>query len=93
VVTEKFVRLYARLDGSVTTDVPELSKTAAPGDISSSHEVDRLLSMAEDLYEAAEMEEWAHLESFAEEARTERERESEIKREHAERYFQEQIQE
>jgi SNF2 family DNA or RNA helicase len=93
VVTEKFVRLYARPDGSVTTDVPELSKTAAPSDVSSSHEVDRLSSMAEDLYEAAEMEAWTHVESFAEEARTEREREIEIKREHAERYFEEQIEE
>jgi hypothetical protein len=49
VVTEKFVRLYARPDCSVTTDVPELSKTATSGDISSSHEVDRLSSMAESL--------------------------------------------
>ena len=43
------------------------------------------------LYEAAEMEAWTHVESFAEEARTEREREIDIKREHAERYFEEQI--
>ncbi|WP_204960115.1 hypothetical protein [Salinigranum salinum] len=43
------------------------------------------------LYEAAEMEAWTHVESFAEEARTEREREIDIKREHAERYFVEQI--
>jgi viroplasmin and RNaseH domain-containing protein len=49
--------------------------------------------MAEDLYEAAELEAWTHVESFAEEARTEREREIEIKREHAKRYFEEQIEE
>ena len=91
VVTEKFVRLYARPDGSVTTEVPKLSKTAAPGEVSSSREVDRLSSMAENLYETAEMEAWTHVESFAKEARTEREREIEIKREHAERYFEEQI--
>jgi hypothetical protein len=93
VVTEKLVRLFVRPDGSVTTDVPELSKTTAPSEISSSREVDRLSSMAEDLYEAAEMEAWTHVESFAKEARTEREREIEIKREHAERYFEEQIEE
>jgi len=93
VVTEKLVRLFVRPDANVTTDVPELSKTTVPSDISSSHEVDRLSSMAEDLYEAAEMEAWTHVESFAEEARTEREREIEIKREHAERYFEEQIEE
>ena len=91
VVTEKFVRLYACLDGSVTTDIPELSKTAAPGDVSSPHEVGRLSSLAEDLYNAAEMEAWTRVESFAKEARTEREREIDIKREHAERYFEEQI--
>ena len=84
VVTEKFVRLYARPDGSVTTEVPKLSKTAAPGEVSSSREVDRLSSMAENLYETAEMEAWTHVESFAKEARTERKREIEIKREQGE---------
>jgi isopentenyl diphosphate isomerase/L-lactate dehydrogenase-like FMN-dependent dehydrogenase len=91
VVTEKFVRFYVTPDSTVTTDVPELSKTAALDEISSSHEVGQLSSRAEDLYEAAEMEAWTHVESFAEEARTEREREIEIKRKHAERYFEEQI--
>jgi viroplasmin and RNaseH domain-containing protein len=36
---------------------------------------------------------WTHVKSFAEEARPEREREIEIKQEHAERYFEEQIEE
>jgi vacuolar-type H+-ATPase subunit H len=93
VVTEKFVRLYVTLDGTVTTDGPELSKTVAPDEVASSREVERLSNEAETLYEAAEMEAWAHVESFAEEARTEREREIEIKREHAERHFEEQIEE
>jgi hypothetical protein len=93
VVTEKFVRLYVTPDGTVRTDVPELSKSATPGDVQSSQEVDRLSSVAEDLYEAAEMEAWTHVESFAEEARNEREREIEIKREHAQRYFREPIEE
>jgi hypothetical protein len=93
VVTEKFVRLYATPDGTVTTDGPELSKTTTPADVTSSEEVDRLSSQAETLYEAAEMKAWTHVESFAEEARTEREREIEIKRKHAERYFQDQIEE
>jgi F0F1-type ATP synthase membrane subunit b/b' len=39
------------------------------------------------------MEAWAQVESFADEAREEREREAEIKRQHAERYFEEQISE
>ena len=93
VVTEKFVRLFVTPDGSVSTDIPELSKTATPSNVSSSREVDRLSSVAEDLYEEAEMEAWAHVESFAEEARNEREREIDIKRKHAKRYFREQIEE
>jgi len=93
VVTEKFVRLYVTPDGTVTTDVPELSKTAAPRDVTSSSEVERLSNQAEPLYEAAEMEAWSQVESFAKEAQTEREREVEIKRQHAERYFKEQIKE
>jgi hypothetical protein len=93
VVTEKLVRLYVTPDGAVRGDVPELSKTVTPDGVQSSHEVDQLSSVAEDLYEAAEMEAWSHVESFAEEARTEREREIKIKREHAERYFEEQIEE
>jgi SNF2 family DNA or RNA helicase len=93
VVTEKFVRLYATPNGTVTTDVPELSKTVAPADVSTSNEVEQLSSVAEDLHEEANMEAWDHVESFAEEARNEREREIEIKRKHAQRYFQEQIEE
>jgi Superfamily II DNA and RNA helicases len=93
VVTEKFVRLYVTPDGTVTTDVPELSKTAVPESVTSSGEIDQLSNMVEDLYEVAEMEAWTHVESFAEEARAEREREIGIKREHAERYFEDQIEE
>ena len=93
VVTEKFVHLHVIPDGTVTTDVPEFSKTTAPGEVPSSHQIDRLSNLADDLYDAAEMEAWTHVESFAEEARTEREREIEIKRGHAQRYFQEQIEE
>jgi len=93
VVTEKFVQLYVTPDRTVTTDIPELSKTTAPDDVPSSDEIDQLSSRAGDLYEAAEMEAWTHVKSLAEEARTEREREIEIKREHAERYFEEQIEE
>jgi len=93
VVTEKFVRLYATPDGTVTDDVPELSKTVAPADVSTSNEVEQLSSVAEHLHEETNMEAWDHVESFAEEARNEREREIEIKRKHAQRYFQEQIEE
>jgi hypothetical protein len=93
VVTEKFVRIYVTSDRTVTTDVPELSTTATPTDGSNTEEVDRLSNQAEELYEVAEMEAWAQVESFAEEATTERETENEIKRKHAEQYFDERIDE
>lgn len=93
VVTEKLVRLYVTPDRTVTEDVPELSKTVSPNDVDSTREIDQLSSVAQDLHEAAEMEAWTHVESFAEEARDEREREIEIKRKHAQRYFEEQIDE
>ncbi|WP_435348165.1 helicase-related protein [Haloarchaeobius sp. HRN-SO-5] len=91
VVTEKFVRLYATPDGTVTTDVPEFEETLPPGDAESRSDVQRVSAKAHDLYDAAEMEAWTQVEAFAEEARTERKREIEIKRRHAERYFDEQI--
>jgi len=93
VVTEKYVRLYVTPDRTVTTDIPDFSKTGTPSDIPSSHEVERLSSVAETLHEEAAMEAWTHVESFAEEARDEREREIDIKWEHAKRYFHEQIEE
>jgi hypothetical protein len=92
VVTEKLVQLYATPDETVTTKIPNLSKTKMPESIERS-EVDQLSTVAEELHEAAEMEAWSHVESFAQEARNEREREIEIKREHARRYFEEQIEE
>jgi len=47
--------------------------------------------MAEDLHSVAEMEAWDQVESFAGEAREERERETDIKRQHAEQHFEEEI--
>jgi hypothetical protein len=94
IVTEKLVQLYATPDGTVTTDIPEFSETVPhETDATPSQEVNRLSTRAKDLCETVEMEAWTRVESFAEEARDEREREIEIKREHAERYFEDQIDE
>ncbi|ELY78236.1 helicase domain protein [Natrinema pallidum DSM 3751] len=91
VVTEKLVQLYATADGEVSTDTPEILDTLPPEETVSSRMLDRLASMADDLYQKAEMEAWTQVESFAGEAREEREREIEIKRQHAERHFEEKI--
>ncbi|QRV16315.1 DEAD/DEAH box helicase family protein [Haloterrigena salifodinae] len=93
VVTEKLVPLYVTTDGKVTTSAPEVIDTLPPEETSSNQTLDRLASMAEELHQEAQMEAWTQVESFADEAREEREREIEIKRQHAERYFEEQISE
>lgn len=90
-VTEQFVRLYATPGGTVTTDVPDIVETLGQDDVDGHPAVEQLSTQADDLYEAANMEAWSQVESFAEDARTEREREIDIKREHADRHFAEQI--
>lgn len=91
-VTEKLARLYATIDGEVTSERPEYVDTLSPSEVNRSQELDQLATMADDLHSVAEMRAWDEVESFAKEAREEREREVEIKREHAERHFKEQIQ-
>ncbi|MDF9745027.1 DEAD/DEAH box helicase [Natrinema salsiterrestre] len=93
VVTEKLVPLYVTTDGEVSTSAPEIIDTLPPEETSSNQTLDRLASMAEELHQETQMEAWTQVESFADEAREEREREIEIKRQHAERYFEEEINE
>ncbi|WP_435317641.1 helicase-related protein [Haloarchaeobius sp. TZWSO28] len=90
-VTEKFVPLYVTEDGQLLSEPPEFVDTIPSSETSSLSDLDRLASQADELQQQAEMAAWTRVESFAEEARAEREREVEIKREHAERYFREQI--
>ena len=90
-VTEKMARLYATTDGEVTNESPEYVDTLSPSEVNRSQELDQLATMANDLHSVAEMRAWDEVESFAKEAREEREREVEIKREHAERHFEEEI--
>ena len=94
-ITEKFVRLYATREGTITTEIPEFVETLSRNDnvVNSCSTLDQLASKASQLHDVAEARAWDEVESFADEARTEREREIEIKREHAERYFADQINE
>jgi len=92
-VTEKFVPLYVTQEGELVNEPPEFVDTIPPSETSSISGLDRITSRANELHKQAEMAAWDQVESFAKEARAEREREVEIKREHAERYFQEQISE
>ena len=90
-ITEKLVPVYVTTDGNISTATPAIADTLPPDEVSSSKTLDRLASMAAEMHERAEMEAWTQVESFADEARQEREHEVEIKREHAERHFEEQI--
>ncbi|ADJ16801.1 helicase domain protein (plasmid) [Halalkalicoccus jeotgali B3] len=94
-ITEKFVRLYATREGTITAEIPEFVETLSPNDsvVNSCTTLDQLASKASQLHDVAEARAWDEVESFADEARTEREREIGIKREHAERYFTDQIEE
>jgi len=92
-VTEKLVPLYVTVNGEVGTKKPEFVDTLPPAEVGSTPVLDQLTSSAQDLHSIAEMEAWEQVESFAEEAREEREREVEIKREHAEQHFKEEISE
>jgi len=90
-VTEKLARLYVTTDREVVNEPPEYIDTLAPSEVGQSKELDELATIAEELHDAAEMRAWDEVESFAGEAREEREREVKIKRDHAERHFEEQI--
>jgi len=92
-VTEKLVPLYVTLDGNVSTTKLEVIDTLPPGEVVSDKRIVRLTSMASELHEIAEMEAWDRVESFADEAREEREREVGIKRQHAKHHLEEQISE
>jgi hypothetical protein len=91
VVTEKLVSLFVTADRTVATSAPEIVDTLPPSEANAIEGLDRLASMADNLHQKAEMEAWNHVESFAQEAREERERETGIKRQHAERHFEEEI--
>ncbi len=91
VVAEKLVSLYVTTDGTVATSSPEIVDTLPPSEAGAIGRLDRLASVADNLHQQAEMEAWNQVESFAQEAREDRERETEIKRQHAERHFEEEI--
>jgi len=93
VVTEKLIPVYVTVNGDVETDTPEIATTLGPDEVTSNMDIDRLAGRAEDIHGRAQMEAWDQVESFAEEAREEREREVEIKRTHTERHFNEEIDE
>lgn len=92
-VTEKLVRLYVTTDGEVETEAPAIADTLPPEEARDLSPLQYIASQAEDLHQLAEDTAWTKVESFADEARQERGREYDIKRRHAERHFEEAIEE
>jgi superfamily II DNA or RNA helicase len=90
-VTERVEQIYVTLDGQVTANDIELVGGIPPENTGSYEDAETIAVMAEDLLERAENRAWELVNDLAEDAQTERAREVEIKREHAERYFESRI--
>ncbi|WP_336331156.1 helicase-related protein [Haloarcula sp. CGMCC 1.2071] len=93
-VTERLIQLYVRPDGTVLDEESvELVGGIPPEQAGSFAEVTSITQIADELLEVAEDEAWDRVNQLAEEAQAERSREIEIKRNHAERYFESKIDE
>lgn len=90
-VTERVEQIYVTPDGQVTANDIELVGGIPPENAGSYEDAEAIAGMAEDLLERAENRAWELVNDLAEDARTGRAREVNIKREHAERYFESRI--
>ena len=90
-VTERVEQIYVTPDGQVTANDIELVGGILPENTGSYEDAETIAVMAEDLLERAENRAWELVNNLAEDAQTERACEVEIKREHAERYFESRI--
>ena len=90
-VAEQLVQLYVTADGTAVTDIPPTEEVLPPDAAATNSTIEELAAVASTLHETAKMEAWTRVESFAQEAQDEREREVTIKRRHAERHFDERI--
>lgn len=86
-VTERTEQIYVMPGGMVTTDNIDLAGGVPPEEVDSFGNVQEITEVADTLIGRAEDIAWEKVREFAEEAQGEREREVEIKREHANRYF------
>ncbi|MWG36682.1 DEAD/DEAH box helicase [Halomarina oriensis] len=90
-VTERLVPVYVTSDGTATTENIDLTGGLPPASVDDYSAIETVTTSADSLAERAEEVAWEVIESLAEEARQEREREVRIRREHAENYFEHQI--
>jgi superfamily II DNA or RNA helicase len=92
-VTERVSQIYVTLDGQVSTRDIDLVGGIPPEKSDSYEDATSVATDADELVEKAENRAWELVNELAEDARAERSREVEIKREHAERYFESRIEE
>lgn len=90
-VTERIEQLYVTPDGSVQIGEIDHVGALSPTEGESYGDVEVVATMAEELVDAAENRAWERVNDLAEEAREERAREVNIKRKHAEQYFESRI--
>lgn len=85
--TEELVPLYVTVEGNVRERNPEPSGSLTPSETAGVPVIDRVCENASDLVEAAQQRAQTRVEELAATAETEKSETVEIKRQHAERYF------
>jgi len=85
--TEEFVSMYVTADGDVWSEIPDSDGSISPDRAEKHQQVSRVTENARDLVDVAKREAQLQVEAMAEEAEKEKEENVDIKRQHAERYF------
>ncbi|OYR46700.1 helicase, partial [Halorubrum sp. Ea8] len=87
-VTEQLAQIYVTPDGVTRTEEIDITGGLPPSTVDNHASIRAISSQAEKLVSKAEDVAWDLIDNLAQEARTERERDVRIRREHAEKYFQ-----
>jgi superfamily II DNA or RNA helicase len=87
-VTEKLVQIYVTPDGTTQTENIDITGGLPPSAIDGYSSISTVTAQAEQLVSTADDVAWELIDELAQAARTDREREVRIRREHAKNYFQ-----
>lgn len=85
--TEEFVSLFVTCEEEIESEIPETNGSVPPDTAEKYPQVQQVTEKAENLIEMAEREAQWRVEKMAEEAEKEKSEAVDIKRQHAERYF------
>lgn len=92
-ITERLEDIYLTFSGDILMDDIDLVGGIPPNETNRYSEIRQVAESASKFFDKAENRAWELVREYADEARTEREREITIKREHAVRYFEERLSE